>query len=68
MRVYRLETGGHVLRYAANQTDARTERQNLVDLGVAKKSAITIEEDDIPTSKPELLAFANNLLLKIQGA
>jgi hypothetical protein len=49
-------------RYAGTQADARTERDAFVnDFGV-KKSAVEIEEIEIPMAKPELLAWINALL------
>ena len=52
-------------RYAGTQADARKVREELAAEYDVKKSSITIEEAEVPTSKGELLEFINKLCKEI---
>ena len=52
-------------RYAGTQADARKVREELAAEYDVKKSSITIEEAEVPTSKGELLEFINGLCKEI---
>lgn len=60
MRLY-LVSGPGAKRYAGTQADARKARQEIVDKIDCKKAEVTIEEVDVPTSKPGLLETLNAL-------
>lgn len=69
MRCYKVkvvtERGLLAARYAGTQADAReTKRRLTQELGV-KKDHVTIDQDEIPYAKDELLVFVNNLLKKL---
>ncbi len=51
-------------RYGSTQADARTKRDELVTEFNVKKSAVDIEEVEIPAAKSELLDFINELSAK----
>jgi hypothetical protein len=48
-------------RYGSTQADARAKCDELVEQFNVKKSAVTIEEVEIPTAKADLLEFINDL-------
>ena len=57
------QLGGNLLRVAASEAEARIARQQMLDNnGDLKKRDLLIEPMDIPTTKPELIAFVNKLL------
>ena len=59
------QLGGNLLRVCASEAEARNTRQQMLDAnGDLKKRDLLIEPMDIPTSKPELLAFVNKLLTR----
>jgi len=59
------QLGGNLLKVAASEAEARIARQALLDNnGDLKKRDLLIEPLDIPTTKPELIAFVNGLLEK----
>lgn len=51
-----------VVRYAGTAADARSTREGIVNKFGVKKKDVTIEDAEIPTAKPDLLAFVNGLL------
>lgn len=51
-------------RYGSTQADARAKRDELVEQFNVKKSAVTIEEVEIPVAKADLLEFINKLASK----
>lgn len=65
MRAYKVSysaDGARMVRFGGSQGEAKDHRQTIVnELTGAKKSAVEIEEIDIPTGKTELLAFVNEL-------
>lgn len=67
MRCY-LVTGPGAKRYASTNADARATRDHLVDLLDCKKKDVEIEQVDIPTAKPDLLAFINGLCEELDQA
>jgi hypothetical protein len=68
MRAYQVtaKEGDQVLgtRFAATQALARDTRDELVAQFEVKKSAVDIEEVEIPMAKPDLLVFINELSAK----
>lgn len=48
-------------RFGSTQANAKEQRDELVTQFAIKKSAVTIEEVEIPVAKAELLAFINEL-------
>ena len=66
MRAYEVQAmeGGELLgrRFGATQADARAKRDELVEKFGVKKSAVTIQEAEIPTAKAELLEFINGFM------
>ena len=60
MRCYQV-TGPGAKRYAATNADARTTRDELVEQLGCKKKDVEIEQVEVPTAKPELLEFINEL-------
>lgn len=50
------------VRYVGTQADARATRDTFVNDFSVKKSAVEIEEVEIPMAKGELLAWINALL------
>ena len=63
MRAYRVSAGGESTpRFAGSQAEAREKREELMTLLNVKKSAISIKEEEVPTSKTDLLPFLNDLL------
>lgn len=65
MRAYKVSAveDGEVIgfRYGATQADAREKRDELVELFGVKKKDVTIEEEEIPVAKAELIEFINGL-------
>ena len=61
-RVQMLSHNGKPVGFAGSMADARQLRMQVAEKRGLEKSQIEIEESEIPTSKPELLAFVNNLL------
>ena len=58
------QLGGNLLRVAGSEAEARIVRQQMLDNNPdIKKRDLLIEPMDIPTTKPELLAFVNKLLV-----
>lgn len=51
-------------RYGSTQADARAKRDELVAQFNVKKSAVSIEEVEIPVAKGDLLDFINELSAK----
>ena len=47
-------------RFAGSEAEARQLRMAMVEKTGIKKSQITIEGIEIPTNKPDLLAFLNS--------
>jgi len=65
VRAYRVTAGaGYTPRFAGSQAEARAKREELMGVYDLKKSQISIEEEEVPTSKSELLPFINGLLSK----
>ena len=70
MRAYRIsaavedEVNGKsdVIVFAGTMAEARDARQTIVNDHGVKKSLVSLEEIDIPTAKPALLAFLNELV------
>lgn len=60
MRCY-LVVGPGAKRYGSTQADARTKREELVELIGCKKKDVEIEEVEVPVSKADLLEFINGL-------
>lgn len=59
------QLGGKLLRVVGSEAEARIVRQQMLDNnGDLKKRDLLIEPMDIPTTKPELLAFVNKLLME----
>ena len=57
------QLGGKLMRVVASETEARIARQGMLDNNSdLRKRDLLIEPLDIPTTKPELLAFVNKLL------
>ena len=54
----------HGVRFGSTQADARAKRDELVEQFNVKKSSVTIDEVEIPTSKAELLEFINDMAAK----
>lgn len=48
-------------RFGTTQSDAKTKRDELMEQFDVKKSAVSIEEVEIPMAKAELLEFINEL-------
>lgn len=48
-------------RFGSTQADAKEKRDSLMEQFSIKKSAVLIEEVEIPVAKAELLAFINEL-------
>ena len=65
MRAYKVvaKQDGEVLgtRFAATQALARETRDELMAKFDVKKSAVEIEETEVPMAKPDLLVFINEL-------
>lgn len=65
MRAYKVSAveDGEVIgfRYGTTQADAREKRDELVELFGVKKKDVTIEEEEIPVAKAELIEFINGL-------
>jgi hypothetical protein len=68
MRAYQVtaKDGDKVLgtRFAGTQADSRSTRDNLMEQFDVKKSAVEIEEVEIPMAKPDLLGWINELSAK----
>lgn len=68
MRAYQVtaKDGDEVLgtRFAGTQADSRSTRDELMEQFDVKKSAVEIEEVEIPMAKPDLLAWINELSAK----
>lgn len=66
MKCYRVtvQPNGEVLKFkiAGAQAEARELRNELMNDFNCKKSDVTIEEDNIPTSKKELLHVINLII------
>lgn len=60
MRCYLVTVPG-VKRYASTNADSVSTRNEFVEELGCKKKDVEIKQVDIPTSKPELLEFINNL-------
>ena len=59
------QLGGSLLRVAASEAEARITRQQMLETNPdLKKRDLLIEPMDIPTTKPELIAFVNGLLTR----
>jgi hypothetical protein len=59
------QLGGKLARLAASEAEARILRNQMLDNnGDLKKKDLIIEPIDVPTMKPELLAFINGLLVQ----
>ncbi len=57
------QLGGKLMRVVASEAEARIARQGMLDNNSdLRKRDLLIEPLDIPTTKPELLAFVNKLL------
>lgn len=64
MRCYVVKGAGY-RRYASTNADARSTREQLVDLSGAKKKEFEIEQIDVSLAKPDLLEFINDLCIKL---
>lgn len=64
MRAYEVKTAGGATRYAGTNADAKEKRDALMaKFGLKKKDVVTTDID-IPTAKPDLLSFINELAAK----
>lgn len=72
MRAYQVtvKNGDKVLgtRFAGTQAESRSTRDELVTQFDVKKSAVEIEEVEIPTAKPDLLVWVNELSTRSDAA
>lgn len=65
-RAYKI-TGGGYIRFAANQTDARSGKADLAEeLGI-KKWEVEFEEVEVPTGKADLIPFINSLIEEVEA-
>lgn len=67
MRCYVIQGPG-ARRYASTAATARTTREEVMALTKAKKSEVSIEDAEVPTAKPDLLAFINGLCKELDDA
>jgi len=51
-----------IVRFGGSMKEATDARQSLVDAYGVKKSSVSIDEVDVPTDKPGLLRFLNELV------
>ena len=61
MRCYKV-TGGGLTQFAATQADARNAKLEIADTTGVKPKEVVVEQTDVPTDKPRLLAFINSLV------
>lgn len=58
MRLYQVKVSGKVRRWTGSMAECREAKKELAG-GDVKASSVTYEETEVPTSKPELMAFLN---------
>ena len=51
-------------RLSATNADARAMREDLMETFEVKKKNVEIDDHDVPTPKPALLAYLNDLLVE----
>ena len=61
MRCYKVTVGG-LTQFAATQADVRNAKLEIADATGVKPKDIVVEQTDVPTDKPSLLAFINSLV------
>lgn len=61
MRCYKV-TGGGLARFAATQAEAKAAKADVAEATGLKPKEVIVEQTDVPTDKPSLLAFINSLV------
>lgn len=68
MRCYKIKAVGKdgvvATRYAGTNADAKDTRDQLVQKTGLKKKDVSIDQDEVPMAKADLLDFINALLVK----
>lgn len=64
-RAYKVSGGGYI-RFAANQTEARSKKAELAEeLGI-KKNEVEFDEIEVPTGKADLIPFINSVIEEVE--
>jgi len=54
-------------RLSSTNADARATREDLMETFEVKKKNIGIDDHDVPVAKPALLAYLNELMVKLDA-
>lgn len=68
MNLWSTNLPGKCRRVVASQAEARTMREYFMAEFCVSKKAVTIEPCVVPTSKPELIQYLNELMSTIDAA